>query len=100
MQEMGALALDAKNSQPKAGDRLAVPLNNTSLSLPDEAGASQLEPISIVGPRELTTWSGGAGAGFYASTRGPLPSFALGHVPPEKVLMFEFHNVPASPAKK
>jgi hypothetical protein len=97
MEAAGATALDLKHPEAKPGDLLAVPLNNSGLSLPDEATASRLEVISVPGPFGLTTWSGGAGAGFYAATRGPLP-FAFGHVPPEKVFVYELKAEPSSPA--
>jgi 4-amino-4-deoxy-L-arabinose transferase-like glycosyltransferase len=88
LEALGASALDIKHSRPKAGENLALPLNNTSLFPPKPETASVGEVIVIPGPWLLTTWSGGAGAGFYAATRGPLP-FAFNHVPPEDVVMYD-----------
>jgi 4-amino-4-deoxy-L-arabinose transferase-like glycosyltransferase len=87
MQQPGASAFDTKRSQIKAGENLALPLNNTSLFPPNPAFADALATNTVAGPRGLTTWSGGAGAGFYAASRGPLP-FAFGHVPPEKIIIY------------
>jgi 4-amino-4-deoxy-L-arabinose transferase-like glycosyltransferase len=89
MNELGATAQDLKKSRPAAGDKLALPLNNTSLEPPPPETASTAEVVIVHGPRWLTTWSGGAGAGFYAATRGPLP-FALNHVPPEDVVIYDY----------
>jgi len=96
MEALGAVPIDIKRSRPKAGEKIAVPLKNTSLFKPKPGAASQVEVIAIPGPHWLTTWSGDAGAGFYAATRGPLP-FAFNHVPPEDVVVYEW--LPVSPSK-
>ncbi len=87
MQEPGASAFDMKRSRPNAGENLAMPLNNTSLFPPNAAFADTLATNTVSGPSGLTTWSGDAGAGFYAAARDPLP-FAFGQVPPEKIIIY------------
>jgi 4-amino-4-deoxy-L-arabinose transferase-like glycosyltransferase len=99
MDELGASELDVKHSAPKPGDRLVLPLGNTSLFPPDSEATTQLEPVSVPGPRGLTTWNGAVGAGFYASSRGPLP-FAFGYVPPEKNLICIFKTPVSPPPQK
>jgi 4-amino-4-deoxy-L-arabinose transferase-like glycosyltransferase len=94
MEALGATALDIKHSRPRAGENLVLPLNNTSLFPPKPETASLREVIVVPGPRLLTTWSGGAGAGFYAATRGPLP-FAFNHVPPEDVAIYDCLPAPS-----
>jgi hypothetical protein len=99
MDEMGASALDIKHSRPNIGENLALPLNNTSLYTPNSNTASEVETITVSGPRELTTWSVGTGAGFYASARGPLP-FAFGPVPPESVVVYVWKTEAPAGGKK
>ena len=94
MEALGASPFDIWHGHPKAGEFLAVPLNNASLSLPKPERASQVEVIKVPGPRRLTTWSGGAAGGFYAASRAPLP-FAFNHVPSEVVIVYGW--LPAPP---
>jgi hypothetical protein len=87
MDKLGASELDLKHSLLKPGDRLALPLDNTGLFALETETTTVLETNNTAGPDGLTTWNGELGAGFYASTRGPLP-FAFGHVPAEKVIVY------------
>jgi hypothetical protein len=99
MDELGASELDLKHSALKPGDRVAVPLNNTSLFPLETETTTVLETNTVAGPAGLTTWNGEVGAGFYASAFGPLP-FVFGRVPPEKTIVYllkpqsESANVP------
>jgi len=94
MEQAGAWALDAKHLQIRPGDTLALPMNNDSfpLNLKDMV----LEgTFSGAGPRWFSTWNTPIGAGFYASSWGPLP-FAVGQTRPEIVSVYVWE--PAAPA--
>jgi len=93
MQERGAAAFDPDRSLVRPGDWLATPFNNTSLLALNKTMTQPLDTIVVAGPRFLTTWSGGAGAGYYASSRGPVP-FAFGAVPTEGVTLSALGAVP------
>ena len=95
MEKLGAKEVAAKQSVPKPGDFLAIPLNNSNVNEPDSAQAHPLRALLFQGPRWLTTTSKEAGAGFYTSTCGPLP-FAFGSVPPETVLVYVLGTTPSS----
>jgi hypothetical protein len=89
MEKLGASALDLANPALKAGDTLAVPLNNTTLRSP-KIKLGNLTPAGVITApksRFLATMDQTAGAGFYAANLGPLP-FAFGHVPPESVVVY------------
>ena len=96
MQSLGASALDFKHSALKPGDGLAVPSNNTNLLPPDPKRTDLLGNLTVSGPHWLTTCSPAVGAGFYASTMGPLP-FAFGRVPPESVSLYVLGPPPPEP---
>lgn len=93
MQSFGAVAFDTKRSRLRPGDGLVVPANNTNLMPPDSGNGDLLEVVTVSGPHWLTTWSPTVGAGFYASTMGPLP-FAFGRVPPESASVYALHPPP------
>ncbi len=96
LEKLGAKAVAAKQSVPKQGDFLAIPLNNYNIYLPDETWTHLLEVLVINGPCWLTTANGEVGAGFHASVFGPLP-FACGVVPPERVLVYAIGSMPPTP---
>lgn len=93
LEKLGAKAVVARQSAPRRGDLLAIPLNNSNLRPPDSKQAHPWKALLIPGPRWLTTISREVGAGFYASVWGPLP-FAFGKVPPEKVLVYVLGQAP------
>jgi hypothetical protein len=96
MEAAGASALDMECNTLRAGDTVAIPLNNTNLSPPEEQ--SNVRDILVVpGPRWVTTWNNIAGAGFYSSVWGSLP-FVLGRAPPEIVVIYPWRQpLPAQP---
>jgi 4-amino-4-deoxy-L-arabinose transferase-like glycosyltransferase len=80
----GGKAMDADQLELfQSKDVLLVPVGNSNL-LPLDSGiiASQ-DSFTIPGPAYLATWNPDIGAGFYATTGGPLP-FAFGKAAPEK----------------
>lgn len=90
MQSSGAFIFDVKRARLKPGDDLVVPSNNTNVLPPDPGNGELLEILTVSGPHWLTTWNPTVGAGFYASTMGPLP-YAFGRVPPERVSVYTLH---------
>jgi len=92
-QESGAHPAEIKPLHPAPGVYLAIPLDNSSLEGPNAADVRLVDSFAVQGPRWLTTWSGEAGAGFYASTRGPLP-FAINPVLPEAVVVYLWKDSP------
>jgi len=89
-----AKAVDLGHLQPRWGDFLVIPVNNTNLASPGSPLFYSWKELSIDGPRWATTLSQDVGAGFYASVWGPLP-FAFDSVPPETVLVFRLGQPPA-----
>jgi len=89
MQQWGATALNAVDSEINSGDVLIFPSNNTSIiPLPIQ----RIFPPDTVGfpTRPLVSTNGrGTGAAFYSSARGPLP-WAIDHVPPEVYYVAKF----------
>jgi 4-amino-4-deoxy-L-arabinose transferase-like glycosyltransferase len=88
-----AKAVDIGHLQPRLGDFLVIPVNNTNLASPGSPQFYSWKALSIDGPRWVTTFSREVGAGFYASVWGPLP-FAFDSVPPETVLVFRLGQPP------
>lgn len=86
MDQFGAQALDAEHTPLQRGDLIATPDNNTNFVPLGPELVSLREVITVPGPRFLTTMKGEVGAGFYASSRGPLP-FAFGDVPVDRVFV-------------
>jgi hypothetical protein len=98
MDASGASAMDSEHFALKSGDNLVLPMNNTGL-FPVNSGITTLrEIIAVSSPRLLATWNAKAGAGFYASTEGPLP-FAIGNVPLENVFVFAVKTPDSAPPK-
>ena len=89
-----AKAVQIRNLRPSMGDFLVIPVNNTNLAFPGSPLFHSWKPLSIDGPRWVSTLSREVGAGFYASVWGPLP-FAFGRVPAETVLVFRLGPPPA-----
>jgi hypothetical protein len=87
MAETGGLAQEKEQPEPRPGDILVVPLDNTNLHPPEEPG----EELDFAGPRYLTTLNINIGAGFYTSQAGPLP-FAFGPVPAEVVIVYHWQS--------
>jgi hypothetical protein len=94
MDQAGAWALDAKHSRLSPGDTLALPMNNVALPLNMKNMVLQ-GTLSASGPCWFSTWNPPIGAGFYASSWGPLP-FAVGRTRPEIVSVYVLE--PAAPA--
>lgn len=95
-----AKAVEFRHSKPKRGDFLAIPVNNSNLASTDNPQLHLQKELSIDGPRWLTTLSRAVGAGFHASTWGPLP-FAFNSVSPEKILIYRIGQPPAkAPAQQ
>jgi 4-amino-4-deoxy-L-arabinose transferase-like glycosyltransferase len=94
MEQLGARAVDYKNSTPPPGDILVMPLHNTYISEPLPGIVARRDVLSVPGPSGLTTWNAAVGAGFYSSVAGPLP-FAFGKVPAESVFVYELKTAAA-----
>jgi 4-amino-4-deoxy-L-arabinose transferase-like glycosyltransferase len=98
IEQAGAWALDAKHLRLRPGDMLAVPMNNVYLPLNMKALVLQ-GTFSGSGPRWFSTWNAPVGAGFYASSWGPLP-FAVGRTRPEIVSVHVCEPAAPAAAKK
>jgi hypothetical protein len=83
MEAIGAKPIDAATSRPAPGDAIAVPSNNTNTRSVPDAWIASKEMIEPGGPRWVTTLHPALGAGFYASSFGPLP-YSFGEPPPER----------------
>jgi hypothetical protein len=92
MDQAGAWALDAKHLRLKPGDTIALPMNNDAfpLNLKDMVLQGTFSGSS---PRWFSTWNTPIGAGFYASSWGPLP-FAAGRTRPEIVSVYVLQPMP------
>jgi 4-amino-4-deoxy-L-arabinose transferase-like glycosyltransferase len=90
---LGAKISDTTQPAFKQGDYLAIPYNNSYIIPPQGDQAQFLEIMNTDGPSWLSTLNKEVGAGFYASTIGPLP-FALGRVPPERVIIYQMGPAP------
>jgi len=93
MNELGASAMDFKNSPIKPGDLIVVPSDNTNILPPNPQKSTLLEIFTIPGAQWLATFNPDVGGGFYASAIAPLP-FAFGPVPPEKVSVYALRFPP------
>ncbi len=98
MEAFGASALDLARSPLKAGDTLAIPVNNTNVFPPRPEVIVSQETLTVAGPRLLTTMNRVMSAGFYAVVWGPLP-FSFGHVPPEVVYVYVMGSLPPAAAQ-
>jgi 4-amino-4-deoxy-L-arabinose transferase-like glycosyltransferase len=86
---LGGREVDTRQSPPRIGDVLAVPLKNTSVNLPP--GPKQ--GFDVQGPRFLIDMDIYSGAGFYSAVAGPLP-FVFGRIPPEAVVIYTLKSGP------
>jgi prepilin-type processing-associated H-X9-DG protein len=96
MEKFGATAVDIAHPQLKAGDILALPLNNSTLRPPDPEYSTMVDAIAVPVDGWLTTINRVCGGGFYAATHGPLP-FAFGCVPPQYVCVFSIRPPKSKP---
>ena len=86
MQEFGAQPLRLGPAIYRAGDFLAIPTNNLApFQIPENVLGTPILVGSTQGSM-LTTQNRELGAGFYASTLGPLP-FAFGPAPPDRAVV-------------
>ena len=97
MEQAGAWALDAKHLRLRPGDTVALPMNNVAFPLNWKDLVLQ-GTFSVSGPRGFSTWNTPVGAGFYASSWGPLP-FAVGRTRPEIVSVYVLEPAAPAPAK-
>ena len=98
MEAIGGRPLDAGANLLRAGDRVALPRNNTNTwPLPiDRIAASEL--VDGEGPRLLTTMHPHLGAGFYSNILGPLP-FSIGNPPSEGCTLVLVKDSAGAPAQ-
>lgn len=94
MQSFGALPLDLKHPGLRPGDKMVVPQANTDLKALNPETTVLLDTVTTGEPGWLSTWNQKTGAGFYASSGGPLP-FAFGLAPPEQSLVYQLKPVVA-----
>ncbi len=92
-QARGAKPLQRGKHLP-AGAILLAPRNNSYLW---PLNATRLAERTFEGPTGCATMDSGTGAGFYASTWGPMP-FAFGAVSPETYAVYESPGAASSPA--
>ena len=97
MEQAGAWALDAKHLRLRPGDTVALPMNKVAFPLNWKDLVLQ-GTFSVSGPRGFSTWNTPIGAGFYASSWGPLP-FAVGRTRPEIVSVYVLEPAAPAPAK-
>jgi hypothetical protein len=85
MEQEGWSAMVWRRDVVKPGELIAAASNNYGVPVffqgPDDV--ELIEKVVSPEPRWLHTMSNSIGAGFYASSRGPLP-FALGQSPPDR----------------
>lgn len=86
LDQLGAKALDAERTRLQRADLIATPENNTNFAPLGPELVVLREIIAVPGTGWLATMKGEVGAGFYASSRGPLP-FAFGLPPAERVFV-------------
>ena len=98
MEQAGAWAPDVKHLRLRPGDTLALPMNNVALPLNMKDMVLQ-GTLFVSGPRWFSTWNTPIGAGFYASSWGPLP-FAVGRTRPEIVSVYVLEPAAPAPPKK
>jgi hypothetical protein len=92
-----AKVMDFKALKQKPRDILVLPLKNTNLQPPDPQFSELGDVITVPVSGWLATWDADLGAGFYASSRGPLP-FVLGRAKPEVVNLYYLKPLPGWPA--
>ncbi len=90
----GGKALDTGHFELlQSKDVLVVPVENSNLLPPDPKIVAVRDSFTIPGPAYLATWNPDIGAGFYATTGGPLP-FAFGKAAPEKTAALGLYAPP------
>jgi hypothetical protein len=82
IEAIGGRPLDSRLNLLRAGDRVAIPRNNTNTWLLSNDRIASSEEFESEGPILLTTMQPHLGAGFYSNILGPLP-FSFGHPPRE-----------------
>jgi hypothetical protein len=87
MERMGVRPLDLDRTILRPGDVLLVPFDDFGKLILPPRFISSTENIYIPLSQPVTTWSSAMGAGFYWSSRGPLP-FAFGIVPPQRYTIY------------
>jgi 4-amino-4-deoxy-L-arabinose transferase-like glycosyltransferase len=94
LQARGGVPFDATRFNPRPGDLLIVPENNTNVTLRGLPPHRELTPpVEVPVLEGLTTFHPQVGAGFYYSALAPLP-FAFGTVPPERYHVYAFAGPP------
>jgi len=88
MEDRSARPLDWQRSLLRAGEGVAIPIDNANVvALPADA-VVQREALDVAVLPFLATLNPRLGAGFYLDDWGPLP-FAFGRVPPERYVLLE-----------
>ena len=88
MESEGGKAVEFATFEPKKGDILILPSNNTNLLIEDPD--APCVHVFIYRPIvKLSTMHKAVGAGFFSDTWGPLP-FAIGPLPPEYYGVFQY----------
>ena len=87
MESQGGKPIVFKSFNPKTGDILIIPTNNTNVEIRDP-GIPPIDVLAFHMPVKLATMSQPDGAGFYSDTWGPLP-FVVGTVGRELYGIFE-----------
>jgi len=88
MERFGGTPVDFDKSDPKPGDIVAIPSDNTNLRRPNQTTADLIDTITVERPGALDTMGSTIGAGFYSSGWGPLP-FAFGRPAPAYALVYQ-----------
>jgi hypothetical protein len=88
-QANGWRPFDSGQPQPRSGDLIVLPVNNTNLHPIPPQNVERLFTTEIPVAPWVTIMSRALDAGFYSDQRGPLP-FAFGVVPPEKYYILRF----------
>jgi 4-amino-4-deoxy-L-arabinose transferase-like glycosyltransferase len=88
MEQGGARPLDLAGGVVRAGERIALPVNNVPHVFLTGAPAEVIERTFQPEPRWVRTHSWPLGAGFYSSLFGPLP-YAFGRAPPDEYRVYE-----------
>ncbi|WP_214170165.1 ArnT family glycosyltransferase [Geoanaerobacter pelophilus] len=73
LQLLGGVPADTRNMAGNRGDVLAIPANNSFTRMPDMNAVDLLETVTYRAGQLVSVMNPAAGAGYYASARGPLP---------------------------
>lgn len=88
MEQFGGTPVDFDKADPKPGDIVAIPSDNTNLRRPNQATADLIDTVTVQRPGALDTMDSTTGAGFYSSGWGPLP-FAFGRPAPAYARVYQ-----------